>query len=295
MLRYIAGPLIGSLIGYSTNYIAVKMLFYPKKEIRILGHKLPFTPGAIPKGKPRLAKAIGDIVGITLLTKEDIESKLLSEEMENRIAEAVTGKCSLSIKAGIMEVTEASEDSYKAGREKLAQLLSQELCDALSKVELADIITEKGGEAIKEKVKGTMFAMFLTDELIQSVIGPIGLELQSMIAEQGITYIKPLVEEKLESMEQESGLSLLETMDMTQDKIKAIVVSLYEKLIHSGMSLLLDELNISELVEEKIINMDINELENLVLTVMKKELDTIVNLGAFIGFLLGVLNIFIAF
>ena len=102
-------------------------------------------------------------------------------------------------------------------------------------------------------------------------------------------------EEKLESMEQESGLSLLETMDMTQDKIKAIVVSLYEKLIHSGMSLLLDELNISELVEEKIINMDINELENLVLTVMKKELDTIVNLGAFIGFLLGVLNIFIAF
>ena len=59
ILSYIAGPLIGAAIGYCTNYIAVKMLFYPRKEIRLFGHRLPFTPGAIPRGKPRLAGAIG--------------------------------------------------------------------------------------------------------------------------------------------------------------------------------------------------------------------------------------------
>ena len=31
ILNYIAGPLIGAAIGYCTNYIAVKMLFYPRK------------------------------------------------------------------------------------------------------------------------------------------------------------------------------------------------------------------------------------------------------------------------
>lgn len=82
MLEKLAGPVIGALIGYCTNYIAVKMLFYPKKEIRIFGHKLPFTPGTIPKGKPRLAKAIGNIVAEDLLTEEDIKQKMISAETE---------------------------------------------------------------------------------------------------------------------------------------------------------------------------------------------------------------------
>ena len=32
ILEKLAGPLIGAVIGYCTNYIAVKMLFYPKKK-----------------------------------------------------------------------------------------------------------------------------------------------------------------------------------------------------------------------------------------------------------------------
>ena len=79
-IKYLSGPIIGAIIGYCTNYVAVKMLFYPRKEIRICGHRLPFTPGAIPKGKPRLAKAVGNIVGKNLFTKEDIKGRFLSEE-----------------------------------------------------------------------------------------------------------------------------------------------------------------------------------------------------------------------
>ena len=76
-LERISGPVIGAIIGYCTNYIAVKMLFYPRKEIYVMGHKLPFTPGAIPKGKDRRAKAIGSVISNTLLTEKDIKEKLL--------------------------------------------------------------------------------------------------------------------------------------------------------------------------------------------------------------------------
>lgn len=62
-LEYLAGPLVGSVIGYFTNFLAVKMLFHPRNEVKVLGHTLPFTPGVIPKGKPRLARAIGEAVG----------------------------------------------------------------------------------------------------------------------------------------------------------------------------------------------------------------------------------------
>ena len=47
------------------------------------------------------------------------------------------------------------------------------------------------------------------------------------------------------------------------------------------------------IIEEKINAMDVNELESLVLTVMKKELDVIVNLGAVIGLVLGMINLLI--
>ena len=51
ILEIIAGPAIGAVIGYCTNYIAVKMLFRPLKPIKIGNRTLPFTPGIIPKGQ----------------------------------------------------------------------------------------------------------------------------------------------------------------------------------------------------------------------------------------------------
>lgn len=52
-LKIIIPILVGALIGYCTNYIAIKMLFRPRKPVFVFGKKLPFTPGVIPKNQPR--------------------------------------------------------------------------------------------------------------------------------------------------------------------------------------------------------------------------------------------------
>lgn len=87
-IRMIAGPVIGAVIGYCTNYIAVKMMFRPLHPVKIGKFTLPFTPGIIPKGKERLAKAIGAAVGKQLLTKETMEGVLLSDKMKSK-----SGRC----------------------------------------------------------------------------------------------------------------------------------------------------------------------------------------------------------
>lgn len=53
------GPIVGAIIGLCTNYIAVLMLFHPKNEIKVFGHTLPFSPGAIPKEKDELLVVLG--------------------------------------------------------------------------------------------------------------------------------------------------------------------------------------------------------------------------------------------
>ena len=48
ILKVILPVLVGATIGYFTNFLAIKMLFRPRKEVRIKGVRLPFTPGIIP-------------------------------------------------------------------------------------------------------------------------------------------------------------------------------------------------------------------------------------------------------
>ena len=85
ILKYVVPILVGALIGYCTNYIAIKMLFKPKKAIKIGSVKLPFTPGIIPKNQPRIAKAVGEAVGDRLFTCDDIKGVLQSEEIKSNI------------------------------------------------------------------------------------------------------------------------------------------------------------------------------------------------------------------
>ncbi len=77
--------LAGAIIGYTTNWIAIRMLFRPLYEKRLLGLRVPFTPGVIPQGKGRLAAAIGEAVGGTLLTEEKVVQHLLQPEAEEQM------------------------------------------------------------------------------------------------------------------------------------------------------------------------------------------------------------------
>ena len=88
-LKYIMPPLIGAVIGYVTNWIAVKMMFRPLKEIKIGKFKLPFTPGIIPKNRKRIAKSIAIAINDNLLTNSDLTDKLMSNDIQDSIREKV--------------------------------------------------------------------------------------------------------------------------------------------------------------------------------------------------------------
>ena len=86
---YIVAPLIGGVIGYITNDIAIRMLFRPHKPKYLMGIHVPFTPGIIPKEKGRIAEAIGGVISENLMNKEVLERYLLSDEMVGKVRSAV--------------------------------------------------------------------------------------------------------------------------------------------------------------------------------------------------------------
>ncbi len=72
--------LFGAIAGGLTNTIAIWMLFHPYTPPKVLGGRLKFLHGAVPKNQPRLAKAIGRTVGERLLTEDDLTGVLATEE-----------------------------------------------------------------------------------------------------------------------------------------------------------------------------------------------------------------------
>ncbi len=66
-------PVLGGVIGYFTNDLAITMLFRPYRPIFIGRYRLPFTPGLIPRNQNRLAQRISDSIMRSLLTPEELQ------------------------------------------------------------------------------------------------------------------------------------------------------------------------------------------------------------------------------
>ena len=84
MKIYIIGALIGAVIGYITNWLAIKMLFRPREAKYIFGMKLPFTPGLIPKEKSRIANKVGETVGTHLLNSDSLSKALKDDKIKSK-------------------------------------------------------------------------------------------------------------------------------------------------------------------------------------------------------------------
>jgi len=70
-LVYIGVPLGAALIGYVTNWVAIRMLFRPHTAKRVLGLRVPFTPGVIPARRGEMAERMGAAVARHLITRLD--------------------------------------------------------------------------------------------------------------------------------------------------------------------------------------------------------------------------------
>lgn len=86
-MKILISMIVGGIIGYFTNWLAIKMLFRPYEAKYFLGYKVPFTPGLIPKEQKRIARSVGHTVEEYLLSPEEVlkhlDEKALDLKIEN--------------------------------------------------------------------------------------------------------------------------------------------------------------------------------------------------------------------
>jgi uncharacterized membrane protein YheB (UPF0754 family) len=75
-------PVISAFIGWIPIWIAIKMLFHPKKPVRIFGFTIQ---GIFPKRQPQFAKQTGALVSKELVSFPEIEATITNEENVKKI------------------------------------------------------------------------------------------------------------------------------------------------------------------------------------------------------------------
>ena len=319
-VSYVLAPVLGGIIGYITNDIAIRMLFRPHKAKYIMGVHIPFTPGIIPKEKGRIAEALGGVISENLMNKDVLERYLLSDDMVGKVRFAVE------------EFIETQKYNKETVKEFLCHYLSEEEMSAISQ-NVNESLTKQTYKKLADPSVGEKVAHIAIDqvakklsvdgaeELLAGLGGAIGGlgglaagllggnivarflgmlrepaerfladNINDMLKNNGKEIVSNMIDGEVEEFLNKPVCKLLEGHDDQLKQAVNTVESIYRAIINDHLPKILDSIDISKIVRERINEMDVNETEKLIFQVMDKELKAIVWLGAGLGFIMGSIN-----
>ena len=322
-LSYIIAPLLGGVIGYITNDIAIRMLFRPHTAKYIFGIHIPFTPGIIPKEKGRIAEAVGGVISENLMNKEVLEKYLLSEDMVGKVRSAVE------------EFIATQQRNNETVAQFLGHYLSKEEIDTISQ-NINQSITRQTYEKLADSSVGEKVAHIAIDhvaqkltidgaqELLSGIGGALGglggmaaglfggnivarflgmlrepaehflaKNINTMLRDNGEEIVSNMIGGEVDNFLNKPVSKLLEGHEEQLAQTVNTIESIYRSIITEHLPKILQSIDISKIVRERINEMDVNETEKLIFQVMDKELKAIVWLGALLGLVMGSINLII--
>lgn len=316
-VSYIIAPLLGGVIGYITNDIAIRMLFRPHKAKYIMGVHIPFTPGIIPKEKGRIADSIGRVISSNLMNNEVLKRYLLSEDMVGKVRSTLeefieiqkhnqeTVKEFLShylsddeietilqnINDSITKQTYTKLSDTSVG-EKVAHIAIDQVAEKLSIDGASELFAGIGGvmRGLGGLFGGNIVARFLA-MLREPAEHFLANNINTMLKNNGKDIISNMIDSGVEGFLNKPVCNIIEGHDDQLEQSVNTVESIYRTVINEHLPKILESIDISKIVRERINEMDVNETEKLIFQVMDKELKAIVWLGALLGLVMVSINI----
>jgi uncharacterized membrane protein YheB (UPF0754 family) len=284
-------PIIGAFIGYTTNLLAVKMLFKPLKPYYLFGRRVPFTPGVIPAKRERLAKALARVVKEYLINPETLSERLLNPKLKEKVADVLERL----IEALAQEIRERDIFLEKVKRrvelavsefieeivERLSERAAQELLREVVEQEIERRLSLRGGVASGiAKMAVKPLAQMLKEPQVKAKLSKLlWSEFQRAINDR----------ERVEKLKREISNFLLENREEIALRLADEIV----KVAYKELPSLLEAIDIESVVVNRINSLPIEEIERLTLALMEEELRHITLLGGLIGFLVGTIQLFI--
>lgn len=193
-------PVVGGVIGYATNYLAIKMLFKPHTAKYIGNVKIPFTPGLIPKEKATLARQMGEITEEYLLTEDMLVETLTgprAKEVFSKFADGIPGYIEESNQTIGELIQTILGDDGETSLNLVIDSLSLEIIKLLKSNEIKDLVIPTLANAVSDIAKDYL-TRGLKDHSIAKYIKQLSLDaIENEKAKEHIYSTIDGLEEKL--------------------------------------------------------------------------------------------------
>lgn len=298
MIKWIVAPIVGGVIGYITNDLAIRMLFHPRKEVYIGKFHVPFTPGLIPKQKGRIALSVGKVVSEQLLNEETLRQTMFSEQtigtLQGKVRELVLGLKDDPRTIDELLASRFSPEVVKEKAEAVEHYLTDRACEGLSGANVGQAVVDSLWGSIMEAVaQNKLLARLIDANTHTNTRARLAKWVDDMVAEKAPEVIYRVLDEHRVAWQQKRVCDLYEAYQDKQEILIQRGTALYVNLLGSNVDKMLRAINIEQIVVDKINGFDAAQLEAMIFGVMKRELRAIVYLGAALGFLMGFINVFI--
>jgi len=297
-LSYIFTPLIAATIGYVTNDIAIRMLFRPHRAKYVWGHKIPFTPGLIPKEKGKIAASIGEAVSANLMNHDVMKETLLCDEMIEKVnvafdefvSQLVNDEEPLRSYLNRYMETEEIGAMETATTHELSVMVSEKLISSGLGKQIAHIAVEHALGKMQHGVTGLLRMDKVMGLLQEPAENHLAKNIDEMLQKNAPAMTKELVSDGVNQLMETPVKELIKDRDEQIASAKRAVVQLYRSIIEEQLPKMLEALDIQQIIEKRINEMDVAEAEKIIISLAEKELNAIVWFGAGLGFLIGCLN-----
>lgn len=240
---------VSGLIGYGTNWLAIKMLFKPQKKRPIWGQ------GLIPAQKDRISDKLAYAIHHHVLNENHIKKFIQESQILSKISQIIVN--------GIENLLQDPE-FLNATRNQLEQSLAKYFEKEENRKKFTEQLDKKLKEIFKKGLSGFVFKAYtqLQPHQYQSA-------LQSTIHEIPDTLIH-LIESHPEELE-----ALIQTLKTEVPKA--------EEWLYETLSEILENLNLHEIFRKQIHQFDEGKLEEMIWGATNEQLRYIRDLGGLLG------------
>ena len=176
-----------------------------------------------------------------------------------------------------------------AAADRITRLVTEKIRQA----DISSVIVSEGTEAIKQKVAGSMLAMFVNDDLIAQFAARLAGRIDSYLDANAEPAVAKAVNGELEKLLADTPAELLEKSGITRDRVENAVSGLIKRAAQSSLDDIIASVDIPAIVEDRVNAMSVEQVEELVMSVMKHELNAVISLGGLIGLIIGLLNVIV--
>ncbi len=263
---------VATLHGYGAAWLAVRMLFRPRRAIYIFGRRLPLTPGMLPKERDHFIEALSSVITERLLDVETITDEIMKLNLETEIT---------SIARGQYLHQSQSEPTIQIILEHLRERLYHlrdsvetrwEITRALHRIVEAEI--SRSFNLLRRFMAG----YFLNEEALYRIVGESIDQLADRIVES--LYVRTTIAQAMAQVPE----TIFQTGTTTQTAA-----------VNSFVGLLSQRLDLHSIMVKRLSALSNEAIEQMIMDTAGREIRAIVWFAAGIGLLVGIVQTLINF